>query len=78
MVKELISLGSFYPSFGSTNEKIHLFEAIGTEQHERHLDDSEVINIEEIPCQKFEELISSGEFMYGAGLVAWARHRGAK
>ena len=72
-VKELISLGSFYPSFGSTNEKIHLFEAICSEQHERHLDDSEVIDIEEIPFQEFEELISSGEFMHGAGLAAWAR-----
>ena len=78
LVKELIPLGSFYPSFGSTNEKIYLFEAICSEQHERHLDDSEVISIEEIPCQKFEELISSGEFMHGAGLAAWARHQGIK
>lgn len=74
LVKELIPLGAFYPSFGSTNEKIHLFEAICSEQQERKLDDAEVINIEEIPYHQFESFIFSGEFMHGAGLAAWARH----
>lgn len=78
LAKELIPLGSFYPSFGSTNEKIHLFEAICVEQQERMLDDAEVINIEEIPYRKFEEFIFSGEFMHGAGMVAWVRHLGVK
>ena len=78
LVKELISLGLFYPSFGSTNEKIHLFEAICSEQHEQQLDDSEVMNIEEIPCHEFEKMIFSGEFMHGAGLAAWARHQEEK
>lgn len=74
LAKEIISLGSFHPSFGSTNEKIHLFEAICSEQFGQQLDDAEVIDIEEIPYHKFEELIGSGEFMHGAGLAAWARH----
>ncbi len=74
LVKKLIPLGAFYPSFGSTNEKIHLFEAICSEQHERQLDDAEVINIEEIPYHEFESFIFSEEFMHGAGLAAWSRH----
>ena len=76
LVRELIPLGAFHPSFGSTNEKIHLFQAICSEQRERQLDESEVINIEEIPCEQFKELIFSGEFMHGAGIAAWARHPG--
>lgn len=78
LVKELVPLGTFHPSFGSTNEKIYLFQAICSEQCERQLDESEVINIEEIPCEQFKELVFSGEFMHGAGIAAWARYPGEK
>lgn len=73
-VEKLISLGEFYPSFGSTDEKIYLFEAICTEHIEKCLDDAEVLDVEEVSYEQFKSIVASGEFMHGAGLAAWARH----
>ncbi|MGN0405810.1 MAG: NUDIX hydrolase [Bariatricus sp.] len=73
-VEKLIPLGAFYPSFGSTNEKIYLFEAICAQRTDSSLDDAEVLNVEEVPYEEFEKIVASGEFMHGAGLAAWARH----
>ncbi|MDO4491428.1 MAG: NUDIX hydrolase [Lachnospiraceae bacterium] len=72
--KTLIPLGAFYPSFGSTNEKIYLFEAVCEEQTETDLDEAEVLGLEEISVPELERMIASGEFMHGAGLAAWAKH----
>ena len=70
----MISLGAFYPSFGSTNEKIYLFEAVCAEHTDTSLDEAEVLNLEEIPVEELKHMIASGEFMHGAGLAAWAKH----
>ena len=73
-VKELHSLGAFHPSFGSTDEKIHLFSAECGEKGVDAREPGEVIATEEIPIEEFKELIGSGKFMHGAGLAAWARY----
>lgn len=73
-VKEIESLGQFYPSFGSTNEKIHLFMAICGDAGEPCTEVSEKISVEIIPVEVFREEIRNGEFMHGAGLAAWARY----
>ncbi|MDY4771390.1 MAG: NUDIX hydrolase [Lachnospiraceae bacterium] len=73
-VEQLISLGAFYPSFGSTNEKIYLFEAVCAKRTDTSLDEAEVLNLEEIPVSELEHMIACGEFMHGAGLAAWAKH----
>lgn len=73
-VEKLTSLGAFYPSFGSTNEKIYLFEALCSEKTENSLDAAEVLNVEEFLYEEFENIVAAGEFMHGAGLAAWARH----
>lgn len=78
LAREMISLGVFYPSFGSTNEKIHLFEAVCSEQHACQLDDAEVIDMMAVQYGEFEKLVASGEFKHGAGLAAWARHVSVK
>lgn len=78
LASKMISLGTFYPSFGSTNEKIHLFEAMCSEQNASILEDAEVIYIQELDYMEFERILTSGEFMHGAGLAAWARHVSAK
>ncbi|MGN0426743.1 MAG: NUDIX domain-containing protein [Agathobacter sp.] len=72
--ERLIDLGAFYPSFGSTNEKIYLFAAICGERKESSLDEAEVLNTEEFSLEEFEKLVASGEFMHGAGLVAWVKY----
>lgn len=74
-VKEIYSLGAFYPSFGSTNEKIYLFYVECGELGASERDPGEMIHVEEIPLKKFGEMVASGEFMHGAGLAAWARYR---
>lgn len=73
-VEKIESLGDFYPSFGSTNEKIHLFYAVCGELGKDHKDAAEVLNLEEIPVAEFEKEIATGEFRHGAGLAAWARY----
>lgn len=73
-VKRLYPLGAFYPSFGSTNEKIHLFAAECGEQGSCEREPGEAIAVESLPMEEFRQLIRSGEFMHGAGLAAWARY----
>ncbi len=73
-VGRLCSLGSFYPSFGSTNEKIWLFAAELGERGKSAKEPGEVIQTEEMSEKEFAELIINGKFMHGAGLAAWARY----
>ncbi|XCP85694.1 NUDIX hydrolase [Roseburia hominis] len=73
-VKEIVSLGAFYPSFGSTNEKIHLFMAVCGMKGEDAREPGEVLSVTEVTFDEFRELVRSGEFMHGAGLAAWARY----
>ena len=73
-VKKLYSLGAFYPSFGSTNEKIWLFAAECGEEGDSHREPGEIIQIEEMTEEQFRKLVAEGQFMHGAGLAAWARY----
>lgn len=74
LTDQLIDLGAFYPSFGSTNEIIYLFAAVCSEAREQRLDDTEVLEIEELTLEELKELVASGEFMHGAGIAALARY----
>lgn len=71
---ELVNLGPFYPSPGSTDEIIHLYLA-RCDKHggAQHLDPSEDIQRRRVPLTELERLIANGEFSHGAGLAAWAR-----
>lgn len=68
------SLGAFYPSFGSTNEKIWLFMAECGEFCGDSREPGEVIRMTEMSREEFGRLVTDGEFMHGAGLAAWARY----
>lgn len=70
---EVIPLGSFYPSFGSTNEKIYLFAIRCGKSGETSLDPAEVLRLHEVSVDEFKKLVASGEIQHGAGLAAWAR-----
>lgn len=71
----LRNLGAFYPSFGSTNEKIHLFSAECGNPGESEKEPGEVLYQEEVSEKTFREMIADGRFMHGAGLAAWARYQ---
>lgn len=73
-VDSLQSLGAFYPSFGSTNEKIYLFYADCGKRGAFAGECGEVLYQEEILREAFEKMIAEGIFMHGAGLAAWARY----
>ena len=73
-VKKLHSLGAFYPSFGSTNEKIWLFAAECGEAGDSAREPGEVIRLTEMSEGAFRKLVAEGEFMHCAGLAAWARY----
>lgn len=73
-VKYICNLGDFYPSFGSTNEKIHLFFAECSERGKDMKEPGELIEVIELKMERFVKLVASGEFMHGAGLALWARY----
>lgn len=72
--KSVQDLGAFYPSFGSTNEQIHLFAIECGELGESAREPGELLSVTLMPVDKFRKLIASGQFMHGAGLAAWARY----
>lgn len=72
--KSVQNLGAFYPSFGSTNEQIHLFAIECGELGESAREPGELLSVTLMPVDKFRKLIASGQFMHGAGLAAWARY----
>lgn len=73
-VVRLHSLGAFYPSFGSTNEKIWLFAAECGQAGDAEREPGEIIRLKEVSEEEFRKLVAEGEFMHGAGLAAWARY----
>ena len=77
-VKALHSLGAFYPSFGSTNEKIWLFAAECGDLGDTDREPGEIISLTDMTLDEFRSLVASGEFMHGAGLAAWARYLSRK
>ncbi|SER67260.1 ADP-ribose pyrophosphatase [Gracilibacillus ureilyticus] len=69
------SLGHFYPSAGSTTEKIHLFLANNASYlKEQNLDHLESIQVEAIPIDTFYQRIADGDIKHGAGLACWAKY----
>jgi ADP-ribose pyrophosphatase len=69
-----ISLGSFLPSPGSTNERIHLFAALDIEPGRQHLEPSEQIHVHLLKWETLMDLVKRGEFLHGAGMAAILRY----
>ncbi len=69
------SLDYFYPSPGSTTEKIHLFLAENAQKiSNQQLDELEDIEMEVVEMNDFCRLVEKGTFRHGAGLACWARY----
>ena len=73
-VEELISLGAFHTSFGSSDETIHLFVAKCGAKGETDREQGEVINMQLVSQREFAEMIDDGRYMHGAGIAAWGRY----
>ncbi len=72
---EIFSLGEFYPSFGATNEIIHLFYAKCSNRVTTQREMLELIECNTMSEKQIDTLISSGEFKHGAGIAAWLKYK---
>lgn len=71
---KLMPLGSFYPSFGATNEEIFLFAAECSELKSAHTEVSEVIELSFEDPEYVLQLVADGTFCHAAGLAALLRY----
>lgn len=74
-VKSIKSLGTCYPSIGSTTELQYLYVAECENIGKQNLDSLERINVSLVSVKEFELMIEENEFSHGMGLSAWARYK---
>lgn len=68
--RELRPLYTLYPTPGYTNEKIYIFEALGTEEGEQKLDEGEFLDVVLMPVQNALGLIAQGKIRDAKTIVA--------
>lgn len=71
---QITSLGYVYTSFGSSNEKTHLFLAHCMKQGKTNTEVGEDIRIVRMPISKWKEMISDGSFAHGPGIAAFGKY----
>lgn len=74
-IMELIDLGYYYPSPGSSDEKVYLFAAQCIKgEHGAKTEPLEYIECEFVTIMKFRQMLVNNQFMHGMGLVAWVKY----
>ena len=63
--KEMVYLGSFYPTCAYSDEVIHMYLATGLSFGDTSLDEDEFINVEKVPLKKLVEEIMAGKIADG-------------
>jgi ADP-ribose pyrophosphatase len=71
--EEWFELGQVYPSFGSTDQVIHLYAAKGLTPGEQQLEEGEELEVAEVPMERFLRMTANGELQHGAALACVAR-----
>ena len=71
---EIHPLGSVYTSFGSSDERIHLFWTECTMRLESTPEETEFLEVYLKDEAEFRGMVAGGMFMHGAGLAAWGRY----
>jgi ADP-ribose pyrophosphatase len=71
--EEWIELGQMYPSFGSTDQVIHLFAAKMLTAGPQQLEEGEELEVVDVGMEKFLEMTANGELQHGAALACVAR-----
>lgn len=72
--ERIISLGNYYPSPGSTTEKIHLFFALCNESKNAEPEDSEQIEVLTVTENEFQQMIDQNTFLHSGGIVAYYKY----
>lgn len=75
IVEQIKSLGFFYPTAGSSNEKCFLYYAICKEYMQPKLEPLEFIENELVDLKKCDNLIKKGEMVQSMGLIAWLKYK---
>lgn len=73
--EKLESLGFFYPSFGSTTEKIYLFVAYCNSKEDTSFDVLENIECTLVDEDEINQMIKEGTISCGAAIIAWYRYK---
>ena len=71
----IISLGSFYPSVGSSNEECFLFFTDCLGRKKQRLEPLEFLTIEFLSVADIESLIRKGELLHSMALIAWLKYK---
>ena len=66
---ELMPLTTFYTTPGFTDERIHLFAAVGLTEGKSDLESDEILDIVRVPISKAIEMIRAGELVDGKSMV---------
>lgn len=72
------SLGIYYPSPGSTTEKIHLYYASCDSFKDAEPEASEQIEVLTVSEEEFQEMIHNNTFLHSGGIVAYYKYLLAK
>jgi len=67
--KKLIPLTTFYTTPGFTDERIHLFAAIGLSEGNSELESDEILDLIQVPISKALQMIQTGELVDGKSMV---------
>lgn len=73
--KELIPLGFVYPSYGYTDEKVHLFAVICSNKINNSLEPLEVIESELYTFDEVDQMVDDGRISLGNSILCWMRYR---
>jgi ADP-ribose pyrophosphatase len=66
---DLIPLTTFYTTPGFTDERIHLFAAVGLTEGKSELESDEILDLVCMPISKAMEMIRAGELVDGKSMV---------
>ena len=66
---ELVPLTTFYTTPGFTDERIHLFAALGLTEGKSELESDEILDLVRVPISKAMEMIRAGELVDGKSMV---------
>ena len=76
-IKEMVFLGWYHLSVGSTTERVFLYYALCHKQKKQKLDVLEKIQLYRVPFEEFEGLMDRNEFHQCMGVAAWERYKTA-
>jgi len=72
--KDYKLLGHFYPSAGSTDEKVYLYLAKNLVKRKDKLDIAEDIEVNKFNLDQIKEMIVNNKFTHGSGIAAFSKY----